>query len=160
MPTIDYYCFDGDPSNGIAPHRPSIEHLGGEAMEDYPGEPVDPDHGLPANAENQRNQVAARLAALTPYLSFSVEFPSGPDVVDQQQARSSNATLTPNSTGTGVTEITWPANSFPPAVVKPKAYLNAGPGMIWAEPISNGVRVHTYNSAGAAADLAFTVDVA
>jgi hypothetical protein len=59
----------------------------------------------------------------------------------------------------GVIEITWPANTFPTAVSKPMAALNNGPGMIYAEAITNGVRVHTADSSGSAVDLDFTVTI-
>lgn len=69
--------------------------------------------------------------------------------------------LTVNHHATGDVEITWPANTFPAPSGAPQATLNAGVlqnASIDAVNTSNGVRVRT-SVAGAATDLAFTVDV-
>jgi hypothetical protein len=69
-------------------------------------------------------------------------------------------TFTITKNGTGDVSITWPANTFPPPVVAPESSLNhTAPGMITAYAITNGVRVVMLNSAGAAADMPFTVTV-
>lgn len=69
-------------------------------------------------------------------------------------------TFTVTKNGVGDVSITWPANTFPPAVCGPEASLNhTVPGMITAYAITNGVRVVMYNATGAAADMPFTVCV-
>lgn len=68
--------------------------------------------------------------------------------------------LTITRVGAGNVQITWPAGKFPPSASPPIAGLNSGgSGMIDAVVISNGVQVRTYNAAGAATDLSFTVSV-
>lgn len=69
-------------------------------------------------------------------------------------------TFTPNVVSAGVVEITWPANTFPPAIAKPVAFLNGSvAGMITCEEITNGIRVRTFNSSGVATTLSFTAHV-
>lgn len=70
------------------------------------------------------------------------------------------ATFTPTLVSPGVVEITWPADTFPPAIANPVASLNASvAGMITTEAITNGVRIRTFNSSGVATTLSFTVHV-
>lgn len=69
-------------------------------------------------------------------------------------------TFTVTKNGTGDVSITWPVNTFPPAVCAPEASLNhTVPAMITSYAITNGARVVMYNAAGAAADMPFTVCV-
>jgi len=155
---VDYFTYDGDPGNGVDPHRPSIDDLGTDTLEDFPGEPVDPRYGVNSEAENQRNRVGAALAKTTAPLELSVRFSAGaPFIYKNVQLRTTSATITVTDNGTGDTSLTWPANSFPAQILEPGGCINGDTvGMIAIESITNGVRVRTLSSAGAAADLPFT----
>lgn len=85
----------------------------------------------------------------TPTLSSFLTAPTAPN----------NGTFTITHTATGNVLIAWPALTFPSSACAPVACLNAGPGMIHCVVEGNGIRVHTYNAAGAAADFGFTVTV-
>ncbi len=159
--SIEYFCFDGDPANNVAPHRPSLDDVGGDSIEDFPGQPTDPRYWVTDKDENQRNQLLHGMAKVTPATIISVRFSGGaPFIYKHSQVRTSDATLTPADNGVGDTTITWAANSFPPELVEPRVSINGPtPGMASVELVANGVHVVTLDSSGAAADLPFTVEL-
>ena len=117
---------------------------------------------MPNAAEH--NQTAGLLEAhgqVVPMFVMSVEFSAGAPVAHSLGcARTDKVvgdfTLTDN--GAGDTSITVAASTFPAAKTKPMASLNGtAAGFIAADPATNGVRVRTWNSAGVATDLPFTV---
>lgn len=161
---IPYLCYDGDAENNVAPHRPSVDDLGSDSYEDFPGEPVDTTHEWPADCANQMCQVVERLGRLSDNLKISVRFADGaPFVQSSVQPRTSAVTITATDDGTGITALTWPANSFPPNLVDATATINvvsgSAAGYATTETIANGVRVRCYDTAGALANLPFTVRV-
>lgn len=114
---------------------------------------------------SEHNQSALLLEAygqVAPLFVMSIEFSAGAPLVHslgciRTDKVSGDFTLTDN--GAGDTSITFAAGTFPSAKAKPVAGLNgSAAGFVVADPISNGVRVRTFNSAAAAADLPFTVE--
>jgi hypothetical protein len=158
---ISYLCYDGDAPNNIAPHRPSIDDLGSDQYQDFPGEPVDPIHEWPADGCNEMCGVVEKLARMGATLKVTVHFSSGtPNVFSSTQPRTSPVTIVPVPNGTGDVSLVWPANSFPPSLNDPKANVTGTtPGVAVAELISNGVRVRVVNMSNAAADLPFIVEL-
>lgn len=164
MPADDlsYYCWDGDPSNGIAPHRPSVAQLGDDDKEDEPEGLPDPRFGNTAAASNQRARVIAGESKVADRLRITVRLDGSSDhfvhSVSTPRTNFGTGDITLARPSTGVVELTWAADSFPPALTDPIAGINgASPGMASAEVIANGVRVHL--SDGSAANLPFTVHV-
>lgn len=144
----------------VPPTRPGTDTFNGIAKLDDADEAPDPQTMPNAPEWNTIEWLLLGLDRVTPVARFSCTgstgaitgyggMPKGPTTV----------TFAINHAGTGVNEITWPAGTFPTSTMKPDSSLNAGPGTIWAENITNGVRVHTYNSAGAPTDLDFSVSV-
>jgi hypothetical protein len=160
---IKYLSYDGNPTVNVAPHRPSIEDLGSNTYEDFPGEPVDPIHEWPADCANQMCGVVEQHGKMGDSVDFSVRFDEDgePFIYKQKQCRTSNVVITALDNGDGDTSCTWPSNSFPPALIEPTAFINvfdgSPPGYATAEAIANGVRVRCYDADGELADLPFTV---
>lgn len=145
----------------LPPRRPGTDDLNGLAKEDEPGELPDP-RTMPSAAEwNTIGHLLLAAARVMPAAIFSVAGGVSPSLLFFPNARTDLVigTFTVTRNGTGDISITWPTDTFPTAIARPVPGLNAGPGMIHAVPITNGVRVFTYDSAGAAADKDFTVQV-
>lgn len=144
----------------VPPIRPGTETFNGIAKVDDENESPDP-QTMPNAAEwNTIEWLTLGVDRVTPVARFSCTGstgaitgyggkPKGPAI----------GSFTPTHVGAGVNEITWPANTFPASTMKPDSSLNGGPGSVWAENITNGVRIHTYDPAGAAANLDFSVSV-
>jgi len=158
---IDYLCFDGDVANNIAPHRPSIEDVGSDTYQDFPAAPVDERYEISARNVNQICGVVPQLSKMGDQFRATVRFSAGvPSVHSQAQCRTAPVTITVTDNGTGDTSLTWPANSFAPSIVDPRVTVNGDtPGYGTGEAITNGVRIRTFDTAGAAANLPFTVAV-
>jgi hypothetical protein len=159
---IDYLCYDGNPSDNVAPHRPSIDDLGSDQYEDFPSEPVDPTREWPAACCNEMCGVVASLSRMSNVVAITVHFTSGtPFVQSSAQPRTTPVVIQPLDNGVGDVSLTWPANSFPPALNDPKAYVTgATVGAASAIAISNGVRVRVKDLTNTAADLPFVVELA
>ena len=161
---ITYNSWDGDSANGIDPHRPSVANVGDNDKENKPGQPNDPRYGYTAEALNQRSTQIAAIAKVTDAAIITVEFSSGTPVIVKAIGPSTaivdGTPFTVTDNGTGDTSIEWTSSTFPPFLRGPRVSIGGTtPGMPAVEEISNGVRVRTFNSAGAATDLPFTVDV-
>jgi hypothetical protein len=158
MPAIEYLSWNGDGAT-VLPHRPSTDNLGGDDLQDDEAAPPAPgDPNAPSwNAKVRETVALAKTAAPA---KFTITFNAGAPQWELFSAAGSVVTgdLTLTDVGTGVTEITWPANTFPPAAAWPElTWHAAGRGFI--EVITNGVRVTMVNAAGSAADIPFTVTV-
>lgn len=143
------------------PRRPGSNDLNGLAKEDEPGELPDPTT-MPSAAEwNTIGHLLLAAARVMPVAVLSIVGGAAPTLLFFPNARTDlvNASFTVTRNGVGDVSITWPVDTFPTMVARPVAALNSGPGMIHATPITNGVRVYSYDSAGAASDKDFTVQV-
>ncbi len=143
------------------PRRPGIGDVGGGAKLDDQEYPPDAVTMLTAADENQAENLLVAYGKVTPAAVFSLRFSAGAPILDIFSCASSLPTLgsfTVVDNGTGDTSVTWPANTFPSPVAPPFGGLTgATVGMMAVEAITNGVRVRTLGSGGAAADLACTV---
>lgn len=125
--------------------------------------PTVPPHMPNAEEFMQMARQIVALAAMVPLLRMSVEFTGITPTIHsfacvRSDAVSGSFTLT--RTGVGVVEITWGATFFPAPNTKPSANTNwNADGRADAVPITNGVRIRTFDGAGAAADIPFTVAV-
>jgi hypothetical protein len=146
------------------PRRPSLEDLGNATLEDDAKEPPDPETMPYAAQLNQWAKQLEALAAVVPFVAFSVEFSGGaPAVVAVTCPRRSGVdldTFTPTDNADGDTTITWPAGTFPPPLLRPFVVLNGNPSVrttIAAEAVANGVRVRSRGATDALVDNNFSV---
>lgn len=156
---VDYYVYDGDPGSNTDARRPSTDDVGGNGLEDFPGEAPDPRYAINSEAENQRNNCLTGHARTQASVIISVRFVTGdPFVYKQSNTASSPVDVAVTDNDVGDVSLTWPAGSVPPALVEPVASVNgATPGVAVAEAIANGVRVRVVDMDGDPADLPFTV---
>lgn len=144
------------------PRRPGTNDFNGVAKIDDSNEPPDP-QTMPNAAEwNTIEWLVLALGRVMPVLVLSILGSASPSVISFPCARSTvvigTFTVTRNSAGD--VSITWPANTFPASASPPIVSLNgSADGRITADAIANGVRVYSYNAAGAATDRSFTVQV-
>lgn len=146
-----------------APRRPSLDDVGGGVFVDDQTYAPDPTTMPSAAMENQNERQVAALAKVVDACVISISFSGGTPSISQFSACSAlviTGTFTVTDMGTGDTKVEWPANTFPTAVAKPKGGITGATiGQIAVEAITNGIRIRTANAAGAAADLACTVDL-
>lgn len=141
------------------PHRPSTDDFDGCACENAVAAP-DAQTQPTAPAWNSMGRTIEGLGAVVPVLIVSVRGAT----TTLQSFTSANRVLvqgdlTLSKNGTGDFSITWAAGKFPPPVVDPVAWITdlTLDGFVRAYAITNGVRVVTKDTAGAAADMRFTV---
>lgn len=147
----------------VPPRRPSIDDVGGAAFQDDQKNPPN-QATMPSSAMENQNEMQVQAAhKVLPVCVFSIKFTTGTPSLDSFSTLSSlpiTGTFTFVDNGTGDTSVTWPANTFPTAINKPKGGITGATiGQIAVEAITNGVRVRTANAAGAATDLPCTVEV-
>jgi len=143
----------------VPPRRIGKGDFNGIAKVDDENEPPDPTI-MPNAAEwNTMEYLIIALCRVLPVAVLSITNTGTPTLTSYITAPTgpTSETFTITKTGVGNILISWPANTFPVYAAQPVATLNAGPGMINTIVEGNGVRIHTYNSAGSAADLSFTV---
>lgn len=144
------------------PRRPALEDLGGGAKEN---DDVAPDPVRDATAEdfNQMSKLLAALARVMPVAQLSVTLAAGVHVLERVSCAPSApglATFTLTDHGIGDISLTWPVGTFPPAVARHRAHVTgAVPALISAETLSDGVRVRTWDAAGAPVDVTFDVEL-
>jgi len=145
------------------PRRPSLEDVGGATLVDDDEDPPDPETMPYAAQLNQLQMQASAQGKVCDFIAFSVQFSGGTPSIAAVTAPGTDiviGTLSPTDFGVGNTRITWPANTFPPPLLKPTGTINEDVGElvgISVVPITGGVEVRTYRATGGAADLAFTV---
>ena len=146
----------------VPPRRPVLNDFNGAAKVDDATFPPDP-QTMPNAAElNLAAKLAVAVGAVMPVLVFSVIGGVTPTLFGIITAVTAviPSTLTVVRNGTGDVSITWPAGTFPTPSVYPTACTNAGAaGDADVVPITNGVRVRTYNGSAVATDLSFTVSL-
>jgi hypothetical protein len=147
----------------VPPYRPGAADFNGAAKLDDQANPPDP-QTMPNAAE--WNTICLLLVAMGKVISsavITVTVSAGTYSASQISAAGaavSIGSITVTKNGTGDVSLTWPANTFPPAVAAPEASLNdTAAGMITCYAITNGVRIVMLNAAAAAADKPFTVCV-
>lgn len=142
------------------PYRPGTDTFNGIAKIDDAQFLPDPQTQPNAAEWNTMQWLIVALCRVSPVAVFTIAgasatiigyvgAPKGPTV-------STFAIAHPSA---GVFEITWPVNTFPTSPTEANAGLNSGPAMIWTEPMTNGIRIHTYSPSASAADFDFTVSV-
>jgi hypothetical protein len=144
------------------PRRPSLADVGGATLEDDTEYPPNRETMIYADEANQWQMQIVAMGGVVPSLVLSVEISGGtPAVVaftcPRDDLEIDDFTVTDN--GTGDTTITWPADTFPPELTRPELTINQDVGALvggTAVPVTNGVRVRTYDGSGAE-DLHFTV---
>lgn len=145
------------------PRRPSIADVGGAAFQDDQKNPPNQATMPSAAMENINEMLEQAAHKVLPVCVLSIRFSTGTPVLDSFSTLSTlpiTGTFTFVDNGTGDTSITWPANTFPTAINKPKGGITGATiGQIAVEAITNGVRIRTAGSGGAAADLPCTVDI-
>lgn len=146
----------------LVPRRPTLNDFNGAVKIDDANYAPDP-QTMPNGPElNLYAKLLVALGAVCPSLVFSITGGAVPTLAGFLSASTlvSTGTFGINRVSAGVVDITWPANTFPASQVAPVVTPNAGVLCdVDAVAITNGVRVRTYNSAGAAADLSFTVQL-
>lgn len=163
MAAPSYYVFDGDPTNSITPRRPGIDDVGGAAFIDDQAYPPDPETMPNADSENQNEKLAVGYGKVCPVAILDFEFSGGTPAITRMTAPGFNleaADFTVTDSGNGNTLIEWDADTLPPPVAKPRAFVNeSGPFCVSAIPGTNSVRVRTWSNTGTATDASFTVDI-
>lgn len=153
--------------NLTPPRRPGINDVGGGAKTQSAAYPPDPATKPTADDVNQWQFQLVAIAGMIPCATITVANSGSPamtDVASPIDAVAGHTTsgdvLTVTDNGVGDTSITWAANTFPPPIGKPKAYVTgATTAEIAVDAITNGVRIRTKDNTGAAVDVPFVVDV-
>jgi hypothetical protein len=146
------------------PRRPSLGDVGGATLQDHASKPPDKATMPYPDQLNQWAKQIERLAACSPVAVISVQFTAGVPSVELFTAMRTTLTIgdfTVDDNGNGDTTITWPANTFPPPVARPSVTVNEFHPFLTptVANVANGVRVKTYDNAGVATDVNFTVTV-
>lgn len=146
------------------PKRPGEADILNGTKENYPPNAVTPPQMPDAAEFMQMARQLVQLAKMTETIRISITGGASPTVHSfacvRDDVLTADITVTRNSAGN--LSITWPANKFPASNTKPVVSLNTGAAGNLAPDavlIANGVQVLTKNSAGAATDLSFTVQV-
>lgn len=163
MSGLPFNSWDGGVLDGVTvlPRRPSSEDLGRDDLENDPRSPPAEDEPS-AEGWNQQVKQDVGQAKVCPAVIFSVAFDGSTPFLLRLSSPATTAKVnlgifTVSLVNTGIVEITWPANTFPPLVAEPwGATLNGGKGFIEVRHITNGVRVETENKAGSPANIAST----
>jgi hypothetical protein len=122
-----------------------------------------PPHMPAAEEYMQMARQIVALGSMAPLLRASVGFVAGNPVLQafacvRDDLIGGDFTLA--HPGAGVVEITWDAGTFPAPNTRPIAATNAdAKAFADAVNIANGVRIRTFDAAGAAADVSFTCEV-
>ena len=153
---IDYYPYDA-----TAPHRPSLDDLGGdEKLDDGTSGPGDP-RGAEWNNFARLHAAAARML---PIARLTIYFDGGGNPVIEA-ATSMRTTVAPGDfvitdNGVGDVTISWAAGLLPPVTHRPCGYAHGvhGVNVNATRPSALSVRVYVANL-GAPADAPFTVDI-
>lgn len=140
------------------PMRPGLQTFNGIAKSDDENEVPDP-QTMPNAAE--WNTIEWLLLSIGRVMGVAVISVTGStasiNALGSAAKNVSAGTFTMAHPSAGVIEMTVPANTFPTPMCRPNVSLNSGPGSCWAELMTGGVRVHTYDAAGTPADRDFTV---
>lgn len=145
------------------PRRPSLDDVGSALLADHATRPPDKSTMPYADQLNQWARQIEAFGKIIGFVGFSVEFIAGAPTVVAFTCPStlvSLSTFIETDNGAGDTTITWPANTFPPPLLRPFAFVNGASSVrigISADPVSNGVRVYTRAAADALTDQAFSV---
>jgi hypothetical protein len=146
----------------LPPRRPILNDWNGAAKIDDAAYPPDAQTMPNAPELNLGARVHVAAGAMIANLIASITGGVAPVLAGFMSPSTlvTSTTLTTTRNAIGDVSITWPANTFPTPQVAPSVSTNAG---VWCDAdvvaITNGVRVRTYNGAGAATDLSFTVTV-
>ena len=168
MAAPDFLVFDGGTSDEGTelPRRPSIDDLGGDEKVDDAEFPPDPVEHPTAAGHNQIVKVTAAHSRVAAACKIEVRFDgSGVPYVARATALGSTVTLatfTALDGGTGITSITWPADTFPLSVCSPTGLTplvdTSDTVTCHAFEITNGVKVWT-KQAGSLANIPFTITI-
>lgn len=145
--------------------KPSLDDMGGAALEDDPDypPPEDPKY-VSAAALNQVEKQVAALARASRAVTLTVAYTAGTPSVVAIEAASATLTaadFTCTDNGTGDVTISWPTARLPPRPVGPIGSPNAGAagGMFDAVTLSaTSIRCRV-GSGGVPADVRFTVTI-
>lgn len=147
------------------PRRPSLDDCGGATLINDAVDPPDPQTMPYAEQLNQWAKQIARFGGSIAVARFSIVFSAGTPSIGQFVCLPTapiTGTFTVTDNGNGDTTISWPADTFPPSVLKPMVALNEDVAALapvaWM-PNATSVRVKTRDSAGTLADIGFTVEV-
>ena len=155
----------------VPPRRPGLNDFEGAALTDDVEQPPNPGTDPTSAVWNTICRTLTALGMTAPVLCLGITGHVTQPFINAMACVVSAVTQTPVVGGVfgtftitrnsiGNVSITWPAGTFPAAAFPPTAFLNApAAGMVTAFAIANGVTVITMTSAGALADLPFTVDV-
>jgi len=169
IPKFNTWSGGTDPVTGlpVLPRRPSVEDVGCATLMNVAGSVADPQTMPEADGWNQRSWQISALCRMTPAVRVSVEFLLGVPTITELVAMDDNMSLVSGHisviqalAGVGRTDITWVANALPPSMTLPWGGMQTGGvGVVSATPITNGIRVHTLNEAGAYANRNYTICV-
>jgi hypothetical protein len=150
------------PYDATIAYRPSVEDLGGDALENHATYP--PAAGEPsAEAWDNFVRLHAAVARMLPSASITLNFAAGAPFIESLVTMgtgliASDFTLTDN--GAGSTTIAWVAGKLPAMARQPRAYVHTAALYGAALSLSAvSVRVTTYNAAGAGTDGQVTIDI-
>lgn len=163
--------WDGNPNTSpptTTPYRPGSADFNGIGLQDRADFPPNAQTMPTANLLNTWSATEVVLGRIVPNMVLSITGGNPPSIALCTAAPTAvngnpSGFLTLTRNGAGDVSITWPANTFPPAVAWPMATVNTQQGptdsrTIAATPITNGVRVTTFNGGGGV-DMNFTVSV-
>ncbi len=168
MSAPEFCVFDGGTSDEGTelPRRPSTDDLGGDDKLDDADFPPDPVEHPTAAGHNQIVKVIAGLSRTAAACKLEIDFSGGAPFVKDAGGLSSNiiqATFeTPTDNGNGDTTVSWPADTFPPAIVSPNGLtLYSSSTQVVAghvQKLTNGIRVRTFVN-GVATDVPWSINL-
>jgi hypothetical protein len=159
----DKYTYDLEQVDG-GPRLPTAEDFGGDEMVDDPEEQPQFLVDMTAGGDNERNRNLAGLNRVGARAIVWVDFSAGPTIIHVKAmgTKLDETTFTPTPIATGQLRISWPAWTLPAQECPPRVTMNDGPGAGHAKFVPGNalaIDVFTYDMTGAAADLAFMVDL-
>jgi hypothetical protein len=122
MTAPEYFVYDGDPGNSIAPRVASVADLGGSDKENDVEYPPDPTTMPDARDHNQMARVLAAHSSVTPSVVLDVRFATGTPYIYGVAAKGSTVdaeTFIVTDVSDGLTEIAWVSGSLPATTVRP-----------------------------------------
>lgn len=162
---IEYFSYDGDSSNGIAPHAPTVGNLGGSSKVND-NLPPDPQEMPDARDHNQIAPCIAAHGRVTPALELSFRYVDNEATLQGFGAKPEKvlySDLTITTLATGHVRVTWPEQSFPQSSLWPRGLtINSDTpcNELRAYPYSagNGIEVKTFHD-GSGVEVPFSVSV-
>lgn len=146
----------------VPPRRPTNEDFGGTGKLNDAKYPPNPVTQPTAEDWNEFVRMIAAAWRVNPIALIPVTFSGGTPTIGTPSCGNPDlvaGSFSKTDHGPGDTTISWAANTFPSSIVPPMAFITSSG--IWfqpdPQPVSNGVRVKTYDSTSTLTDANFVL---